>query len=116
MTSEDMLGFEDWQKVDLRVGKIIKVEDHPNAEKLYVLTVDFGGDIGIKTIVAGLKEYCSPEEMEGESAIFVINLEPKEIRGITSEGMILAATSHKNDKVCFLKPADEDIEEGSKVM
>lgn len=116
MTEEDMLHFEDWEKMDLRVGKIKEVKDHPNAKKLYILTVDFGGDIGERTIVAGLKEFCSPDEMKGQSAIFVINLEPKEIRGIVSEGMILAAISHDESKACFLKPADEDIEEGSKVM
>jgi len=114
MTKKDMIHFEDWEKIDLRVGKIKSVEDHPNADKLYVLKVDFDGDIGERTIVAGLREYCTPEALEGKSAIFIVNLEPRELRGVKSEGMILAAINHDKTKACFLEP-NEDIEEGSEV-
>jgi methionyl-tRNA synthetase len=115
MTTEDMIHFEDWEKIDLRVGKIEKVEEHPKAEKLYILTVNFNTEIGIKTIVAGLKEYCSKEHLEGKSAIFITNLEPKTIRGIESQGMILAATSPDKSHVCILTPDLKDIPEGSKI-
>ena len=114
MTEEDMIHVEDWDKIDLRVGKITSVEDHPNADKLYVLKVDFGGKVGERTIVAGLREHCTPETLKGKSAIFIINLEPRELRGIKSEGMILAAINHDKSKVCFLEPS-EDIESGSEI-
>lgn len=115
MTTKDMIHFEDWEKIDLRVGKITKVEGHPNADKLYVLTVEFGEEIGTRTIVAGLKEYCTAERLEGKSAIFITNLEARELRGVKSEGMILAAISHDKTHGCFLKPDSEDIEPGSEV-
>ena len=114
MTEEDMIHFEDWEKLDLRVGKIIKVKDHPNANKLYVLTVDFGEELGERTIVAGLREYCSPGDLEGKSAIFLLNLEPRVLRGVESEGMILAVISADESKACIITP-DDDIDAGSKV-
>ena len=113
MTTEDMAHFEDWEKLDIRVGKILEVKDHPNADSLYVLTVDLG-EKEPRTIVAGLKKYCAPKSLKGKSAIFIINLEPRIIRGIKSEGMILAAASDDKTKVCFLTPSGE-IEIGSKI-
>ena len=117
MTTEDMIHFEDWEKIDLRVGKILKVKDHPNASSLYVLTVDFGEEIGKRTIVAGLKKYCKPNQLEGKSAIFIVNLEPRILRGIESHGMILAVVNEGESKACIITPDtdDEDIEIGSKV-
>lgn len=112
---EHKIPFSEWQKLDIRVGLIKKVDDHPNADKLYVLTVDFGNEVGERTIVAGLKEYCTPERLEGKSAIFIVNLEPARIRGVESNGMILAAISHDEVKGCILKPDISDIEPGSKV-
>jgi len=116
MTTKDMIHFEDWEKLDLRVGKITSVKNHPNADKLYVLTVDFGKEIGKRTIVAGLKEYCPPESLKRKSAIFITNLEPRELRGVTSEGMILAVIGHSTHepKACIITP-EEEIEPGSKV-
>ena len=76
-------------KVELKVGKIINVENHPNADKLYVVHLDDGGDGRI--ICAGIKEYYSIEEMIGMNVVFVANLKPRPLRGVTSEGMMLAA-------------------------
>ena len=101
MTEEDMIHFEDWEKLDLRVGKIIKVKDHPNANKLFILTVDFGED-GKRTIVAGLKDFCTKDNLKGKSAIFILNLEPKMIKGVESQGMILAAESPSKAKTCII--------------
>ena len=115
MTTKDMIHFEDWKKLDIRVGKITKIKDHPNADKLYVLTIDFGPELGERTIVAGLKEYCTSERLEGKSAIFIINLEPKKIRGVESNSMILAAISSNELKGCVLVPDSSDIEPGSKI-
>lgn len=108
------INFPDFEKLDIRVGLIEKAEDHPNADKLYVLTVDFGKEIGKRTICAGLKPYMSVENLEGKKSIFLINLAPRELRGVTSEGMILAAGNDKKDSFTILCP-EEDMEPGSKI-
>jgi len=105
-----VVNFDDFSKLDLRVGKIIEANSHPDAEKLYLLNVD----IGEKTIqvVAGIKPFYSPEDLLGKQVVVLTNLEPKSIRGVTSEGMILAAQG-KND-VNLIIP-DKNIDSGSKV-
>lgn len=109
----DKIHYEDFSKVELKVGKILKVEPHPNADKLLVLTVDLKEE-SPRTIVAGLKNYYAPEELEGKKAVFVANLAPVKLRGIESNGMILAATSEDESQVIFLTP-EKDIKEGSKI-
>jgi len=104
--------FSDWQKLDLRVAKILKVEEIEGADKLYKLEIDLGKEK--RTLVAGLKPYYKPEELIGKSCIVFTNLEPKTLKGIESQGMILAAVSEDESKVRLLQP-DEDIEVGSLV-
>lgn len=106
------LEFETFMKVNLRVGRIVNVEDHPNADKLYVVRLDDGTDDG-RTICAGLKAYYEPEEMEGKLVVFVENLKPRPLRGVTSEGMMLAADDG-NDGV-RLVTIDGEIAPGSQV-
>ena len=84
------LNFETFMEVDLRVGVISSVEDHPDADRLYVVKLDDGTADG-RTICAGIKEYYQPADMIGKSVVFVSNLKPRPLRGITSEGMMLAA-------------------------
>ncbi len=112
MPEEEKIPYSDFEKVKLKVGKIIKAEPHPNADKLFVLTVNFGEEE--RTIVAGLRKHYSSEELEGKKAIFVVNLEPVKLRGIESNGMILAAVSEDESQVVFLQP-EKDIPEGSKI-
>lgn len=114
MTSKQSIDFQDWEKCDLRVGKITKVEDHPKADKLYTLSVNFGKEIGKRTIVAGLKQHYKKEELKNKKAVFIINLPQKEIRGIKSEGMTLASVNEDESIVCILQP-EKDIEVGSKI-
>ncbi len=102
--------FKEFAKIDLRVGRVDKVEDHPNADKLYLLTVDFGTEK--RRLVAGLKEYYKPEELLGKNIIVVMNLEQKEIRGIKSEGMLLAAD---DGKTVSLLTVDRDVDVGAKI-
>jgi len=106
------LNFETFMEVDLRVGKITHVEDHPNADRLYVVTIDDGTEGG-RTICAGLKAYYSAEEMHGKSVVFVANLKPRPLRGVISEGMMLAADDG-NDNVRLIT-IDGDISTGSQV-
>ena len=104
------LDFNDFMKVELKVGKIISVEDHPNADKLYVVRLDDGTENG-RTICAGLKEYYQPSEMVNKSVVFVANLKPRPLRGITSEGMMLAADDNNGN--VKLVTIDSDIKTGS---
>ena len=105
-----LISIEEFQKVALTTGKIISVEDHPKADKLYVLQVD----IGEKTlqIVAGMKPYYTKEKMQGRTIIVIKNLEAAELRGVKSEGMLLAA--EKDEKVVLLG-TEQDIGPGAKI-
>jgi len=105
-----MVSFREFQALDLRVGKILAVENVPNADKLYKLFVDIGEkEI---TLVAGLRPYYKPEEMKGKKIIVVVNLDPVVLKGVKSEGMLLAA--QEGDKVSLLT-VDRDLKPGSKV-
>lgn len=94
--------FASFAKLDLRIGKITEVVSHPKADKLYLETVDVGKEI---QIVSGLKGHYTPEELKGKSVVIVTNLEPATLRGVRSEGMLLAAES--GDVVSLLVPARE---------
>jgi len=111
---EGIIKFSEWQKLDLRVAKIVSVEDHPKADKLYVMTVSLGADLGDRTLVAGLKKHYKKEDLIGKMIIVFVNLEPAKLRGIKSEGMVLAAVDEVNDKVVLIQP-ESDIALGSKV-
>ena len=104
--------FSEWQKLDLRAGKILEVENIEGADKLYKLKIDLGKEK--RTLVAGLKPYYKPEKLMGKSCIVFTNLEPKTLKGVESQGMVLAAVSEDESKVRLLQP-DEDIGVGSKV-
>lgn len=106
------VSFDEWKKLELKVGKIIDVKDHPDASKLYLLDIDLGNEK--RTLVAGLKNYYKPEELKGKLCIVFTNLEPKTIRGIESKGMVLAAVNKEKDKVVLIEP-EKEIEIGSRV-
>jgi len=82
-----IIDFKDFEKVDIRLGTIEKVEDIEKSDKLIKLTVDFGDHQ--RTILAGMKkERDNPKEIEGLQALFVVNLEPRKMMGLVSEGML----------------------------
>jgi methionine--tRNA ligase beta chain len=83
--------YDDFMKVDIRVGTIIEAKPHPNAAKLLVLKIDEGKEEP-RQLVAGIKEHYSPEQLIGKQIAYIANLEPRTLRGITSNGMILAAS------------------------
>lgn len=114
MESEDIIKFKDWAKLDLRVAKIIKVEDIPNADKLYKFTIDAGPKIGQRTVCAGLKENYKKSELKNKKVILFTNLAPRKMRGVESQGMLLAAVNEDESKAFLLQP-DSDIEIGSRV-
>lgn len=104
--------FNDWQNLDLRVAEVLEVEDHPDADKLYVLKIKIKDEE--KTIVAGVKQHYSKEELVGKKIIVFTNLKPVVLRGVKSEGMLLAASDDSKEKVVLLTP-EKDIESGAKI-
>ncbi len=106
------ISYSDFEKLDIRVGKILQVDNHPNASKLYILKVDLSEEKP-RQIVAGLKPYYKPSELLNKKAIFITNLEPKIIKGVESNGMILAADNSEG-KVIFIAP-ENNIDVGSKI-
>ena len=103
-----MVKFDDFKKLSIKIAKVLKVEDHPNADKLYILTITTGDTE--KKIVAGIKQYYKPDELTGKSIVLVDNLEPANIRGVTSEGMLLAA--HDGQTLSILVP-EKEVKVGS---
>lgn len=102
--------FEDFAKLDLRVGTIIEAEKMPKANKLLVLKVDTGLDV--RTIVSGIAEHFSPEEVIGKRVTVLINLAPRALRGVESQGMILM-TNNAEGKLVFVNPDADGVENGS---
>lgn len=95
--------FSDFEKCDLRVGKILEVKPHKKADRLYVLKVDIGGEE--RQIVSGLREHFKEEELVGKEAVFILNIKPVNLRGEMSSGMILAA--EKDGKLTLMKPWED---------
>jgi methionine--tRNA ligase beta chain len=105
-----VVSFDEFKKLELKIGEIISVEHVPNADKLYVLQVDLGGKQA--QLVAGLRPYYKDEELKGKKIVVVTNLDPVTIRGVSSEGMLLAA--QEGDAVSLLT-VDRPVSPGSGV-
>jgi methionyl-tRNA synthetase len=98
---KEIITFEDFAKVDLRIGTIIEAEKMPKANKLLVLKVDTG--IDIRTIVSGIAEHFTPEEVIGKRVTILVNLAPRALRGVESKGMLLL-TNNAEGKLVFVNP------------
>src|SRR6201987_3007973 len=103
--------YEDFAKVELRVAKVLEARPHPNADKLMLLQIDVGD--AQKQIVAGIRQHYTPEDLVGKLLVVVNNLAPAMLRGETSNGMLLAATS--GEKVVLLTPDAPQCVVGAKV-
>lgn len=104
-----LIKFDDFAKVDMRVGTVVSAEDIEGSEKLIKMEVDFG-DLGKRQILAGIKSWYGPEDLVGKQLPFVINIEPRKMMGLESQGMILAADS--NDGAVILLP-DQTVINGT---
>ncbi len=102
--------FEDFSKLDLRVGTILEAEKMPKANKLLVLKIDTG--IDIRTIVSGIAEHFLPEEVVGKRVTVLVNLAPRALRGVESQGMILM-TNNSEGKLVFVNPDADGVENGT---
>ena len=105
-----MINIEEFRKLELKVATIKKAEPHPNADKLLVVHVDLGSEE--RQIVAGIRGYYTPEELVGKQIVVVANLETAKLRGVESEGMLLAASD--DDRIVILTP-EKRVTPGAKV-
>ena len=111
-SQKEIITFEDFTKVDLRIGTIIEAEKMPKANKLLVLKVDTG--IGVRTIVSGIAEHFTPEEVIGKRVTVLVNLAPRVLRGLESEGMLLL-TNTAEGKLVFVNPDAEGVINGAMI-
>ena len=99
-----MITIDQFRAIDLRVGTIVAAEPHPNADRLLVLRVDVGGEQ--RQLVAGIRAHYEPSVLIGRQVVVVANLEPAKLRGVESQGMVLAAADDAAGKVVLLRPDD----------
>ena len=111
MDTTDNVTFDEFKRIDLVIGRIVSVENHPNADKLYVMQVDLGSET--RQVIAGLRPYYETDQLVGKSVVVVTNLQPAKLRGVDSNGMLLAAQD--GDSVIILKP-ETDVSPGSHVL
>lgn len=108
----EKITIEDFKKVHLRVAKVIEVTPHPNADRLIVLKIDLGSET--RQICAGIKAFYQPEELLGKYVVVVANLQPAVLRGVESNGMMLAATDAQTKDVRILV-VEKPVSPGSSV-
>ena len=104
--------YDDYAKLDLRIATILSAEPHPNADKLLVLQVDLGTEK--RQLVAGIRAHYDPAALVGRQIVVVANLAPRAMRGLDSQGMLLAASNADRSAVILLAP-ERPIEPGAKV-
>ncbi len=109
----EKIPFNEWEKIDLRVGQITSIEEIPNTDKLYKLEINLGKEK--RTVCAGLKPFYKKEQLKNKKIILFTNLEPRKIKGLESQGMLLAAVNKEQSKVTLIAP-ESDIELGSRIM
>jgi len=107
-----VINIQEFKKVELKAGKVVSVESHPNADKLIVVHVDVG-EAQPRVLVAGLKGHYTNEELVGKLVVVVTNLEPAKLRGVESTGMVLAAQDSGKIVVLTL---DRPVAPGSPVL
>jgi methionyl-tRNA synthetase len=108
-----MITIEQFKTVELRVATVRAAEPHPNADRLVVLKVELGGGEE-RQLVAGIRAHYDPATLVGRQVIVVANLEPAKLRGVESQGMVLAAADEAAGKVVLLRP-DDAVAPGSVV-
>ena len=109
---KELISYEDFAKMDIRIGTILEAEKMPKADKLLILKVDTGLDQ--RTIVSGIAQSFDPKEIIGKKVTVLANLAPRKLRGVESHGMILMA-ENKEGKYIFLNPDAEGIANGTEV-
>lgn len=109
---KETIEFDDFMKMDMRIGTILEAEKMPKADRLLILKVDTGVDV--RTIVSGIAEHFSPEEVIGQRVTVLANLAPRKLRGVESQGMILM-TETPEGKLVFMTPNGEGVANGATI-
>lgn len=111
------VSFDDFCKLDLRVGKVVDVADVPGSEKLYRMTVDIGQEYGTRTVFAGVKKWYKKSQLKGKNFIFVANLAPRKMPGGESQGMMVAIcpAERDGDAKPLLIPVSKTAEPGAEL-
>jgi len=108
----DNISFEDFSKLDIRIAEVLEAEIVEGADKLIKLTLEVG-ELGKRTIVSGIRDWYTPEELVGKKIVYLSNLKEKQIKGVESQGMLLASEDKKGD--CALLVPEKEINSGTKV-
>ena len=109
---KETITFEDFSKLDIRIGTILEAEKMPKADKLLVLKIDTG--IDVRTVVSGIAKHYKPEDIIGKQVSILVNLAPRKLRGVESQGMILMA-QNSEDRLMFVNPDEAEFENGAGV-
>ncbi len=104
--------YEDFTKLDIRIGTVVAAELVPETDKLIKCTVDFGEELGQRTIVSGIAEWKKPEELVGRQFPYIVNLAPRMLRGVESQGMLLAASDEEG---VALLSAERPVPKGTRL-
>lgn len=112
-TTGSIINYDDFAKLELRVATVLECKPHANADKLLVLQIELGNGER-RQICAGLRNHYEPEQLVGKQIVVVANLAPRQMRGETSQGMLLAATDAATNRVIVVTPG-EQVAPGSKV-
>jgi len=110
--SMDQISYDDFAKLDIRIGTVIVAELIPETDKLIKCTVDFGSELGTRTIVSGIAQWKKPEELVGKQFPYIVNLASRVLRGVESQGMLLAASDESG--VVLLVP-EQNVPPGTKL-
>ena len=105
------ISYEDFAKLDIRIGTVVAAELVPETDKLIKCTVDFG-EMGTRTIVSGIAQWKKPEELVGRQLPYIVNLAPRVLRGVESQGMLLAASDEEG---VALLSAERILPKGTKL-
>lgn len=103
--------YDDFAKLDIRIGRVVAAEKVPETDKLIKCTIDFG-ELGARTIVSGIAEWKTPEELVGKRLPYIVNLAPRMLKGVESQGMLLAASDESG--VALLSP-ERDVPPGTRL-
>lgn len=109
----ELINYDDFAKVEFRIGEIKEAQAVEGSEKLIRLVVDFGKELGERIVFSGIRKWYQPEELINKKTVFVVNMVPKKIMGEESQAMIFGAENGDDMSILLL---DKDLENGSKVF
>lgn len=107
---KDSISYEDFAKLDFRIGEVMEAEPVEGSEKLLALTVNLGEEYGTREILAGVAKYYSTDDIIGRKLIFLANLEPRKMMGRESQGMMIAVNDESKP---ILIPIEQTVENGT---